>query len=143
MEDQKNQSDNSTSAVDTTPKVTGIGGIFFFSDNVQKTKDWYAKNLGFEINEWGSSGFEFRNVNNPEEIGSLQWTPFEKESDYFAPSKKDFMINYRVQNIEVLVNNLKENGVTILDSIETYDFGKFIHIMDAEGNKIELWEPKE
>jgi len=143
MEDKKNPTNNSASPVDTTPKVTGIGGIFFFSDNPQKTKDWYAKNLGFEINEWGSSGFEFRDINNPEEIGSLQWTPFEKGSDYFAPSKKDFMINYRVQNIEGLVNNLKENGVTILDSIETYDFGKFIHIMDAEGNKIELWEPKE
>ena len=143
MEDKKNPTNNSASPVDTTPKVTGIGGIFFFSDNPQKTKDWYAKNLGFEINEWGSSGFEFRDINNPEEIGSLQWTPFEKGSDYFAPSKKDFMINYRVQNIEGLVNNLKENGVTLLDSIETYDFGKFIHIMDAEGNKIELWEPKE
>jgi len=143
MEDKKNPANNSVSPVDSTPMVTGIGGIFFFSDNPQKTKDWYAKNLGFEINEWGSSGFEFRDINNPEEIGSLQWTPFEKGSDYFAPSKKDFMINYRVQNIEALVTKLKENGVTLLDSIETYDFGKFIHIMDAEGNKIELWEPKD
>ena len=123
--------------------MTGIGGIFFFSENLEKTKEWYTKNLGFEINDWGSSSFEFRNVTNPEEIGSLQWTPFEKGSDYFAPSKKDFMINYRVQNIEGLVTKLTENGVTILDNMETYDFGKFIHIMDAEGNKIELWEPKE
>ena len=143
MEEQNNQTDNSTSTVDTTPKVTGIGGIFFFSDNVQATKDWYTKNLGLEINDWGSSSFEFRNVNKPEEIGSLQWTPFKKESDYFAPSKKEFMINYRVQNIDGLVNKLKENGVTILDEMVSYDFGKFIHIMDAEGNKIELWEPKE
>jgi predicted enzyme related to lactoylglutathione lyase len=143
MEDQKNQTENSTSPVDTTPKVTGIGGIFFFSDNLQETKEWYTKNLGLEINDWGSSSFEFRNVNKPEEIGSLQWTPFKKGSEYFAPSKKEFMINYRVQNIEGLVNKLKENGVTILDSIVSYDFGKFIHIMDAEGNKIELWEPKD
>ena len=143
MSDKKNQTDNPASAGDTTPRVTGIGGIFFFSENLEKTKEWYTKNLGFEINDWGSSSFEFRNVTNPEEIGSLQWTPFEKGSDYFAPSKKDFMINYRVQNIEGLVTKLTENGVTILDSIETYDFGKFIHIMDAEGNKIELWEPKE
>jgi predicted enzyme related to lactoylglutathione lyase len=143
MEDQKNQTENSTSPVDTTPKVTGIGGIFFFSDNLQETKEWYTKNLGLEINDWGSSSFEFRNVNKPEEIGSLQWTPFKKGSEYFAPSKKEFMINYRVQNIEGLVNKLKENEVTILDSIVSYDFGKFIHIMDAEGNKIELWEPKD
>jgi len=143
MEDSKNKTKNTTTAVDTTPKVTGIGGIFFFSDNPQETQEWYVKNLGFEINDWGSSGFEFRDVRKPDEIGSLQWTPFKKGSDYFAPSKKEFMINYRVQNIEGLLDKLKENGVTILDSITSYDFGKFVHIMDAEDNKIELWEPKE
>ena len=134
------QADKSLSPQDTTPKVTGIGGIFFFSDNPEKTKEWYSRNLGLEVNEWGSS-FEFRNANRPDEINYLQWSPFKQGSEYFAPSQKDFMINYRVQNIEGLVNKLRENGVTILDSIETYDYGKFIHIMDAEGNKIELWEP--
>jgi predicted enzyme related to lactoylglutathione lyase len=143
MEDQKNQTDNSVSTVDTTPKVTGIGGVFFYSDNLSETKEWYVKNLGIEINDWGSSSFESRNLNRPDEINSLQWCPFKKESDHFAPSKKEFMINYRVQNIEGLINKLKENGVTILDDMESYDFGKFIHIMDAEGNKIELWEPKD
>ena len=140
MEDPKKQTDNSTSPVDTTPKVTGIGGIFFFSDNPKETREWYRKNLGIESNDYGST-FESRNVDRPDEINQLQWTPFKKGSEYFAPSKKDFMINYRVQNIEGLVNKLKENGVTILDSIATYDYGKFVHIMDTEGNKIELWEP--
>ncbi|WP_025572698.1 VOC family protein [Flavobacterium flavigenum] len=135
MEDQKSNADN------LIPKVTGIGGIFFFSDDPQKTKDWYAKNLGFEISDWGTSSFESRDLNKPEEINSLQWSPFKKGDDYFSPSKKDFMINYRVQNIEGLVAQLTENGVTILDDIATYDYGKFVHIMDAEGNKIELWEP--
>ena len=137
MEEQKHETPNN----DTTPKVTGIGGIFFYSDNPQDTKAWYAKNLGIEINDWGSSSFESRNINNPDEINSLQWKPFKKGDEYFSPSNKDFMINYQVQNIEGLVNNLKKNGVTILDSIATYDYGKFVHIMDAEGNKIELWEP--
>ena len=141
MEDLKNQTDNSTSSADTTPKVTGIGGIFFFSDNPQEMKEWYAKNLGLEINEWGSSSFDSRDINKPDQINSLQWSPFEKGSDYFAPSKKEFMLNYRVQNIEGLVNKLKANGVTILDDIATFDYGKFVHIMDTEGNKIELWEP--
>jgi predicted enzyme related to lactoylglutathione lyase len=141
MEDHKNQTENSTSPADTTPKVTGIGGIFFFSDNPKETKDWYAKNLGFEMSEWGTSSFESRNLNNPDEVESLQWSPFKKGDEYFSPSKKEFMINYRVQNIEGLVEKLKENGVTILDEIATYDYGKFIHIMDAEDNKIELWEP--
>ena len=127
---------------DSVPKVTGIGGIFFYSDNPEKTKEWYTKNLGIEINNWGSSSFESRNINKPDEINSLQWKPFKKGDEYFSPSPKDFMINYIVQNIEGLVIKLKENGVTILDSIATYEFGKFVHIMDAEGNKIELWEPK-
>ena len=127
---------------DTTPKVTGVGGIFFYSDNLKESKEWYTKNLGIEINDWGSSSFESRNINKPDEINSLQWKPFKKGDEYFSPSKKDFMINYTVQNIEGLVNKLKENGVTVLDSISSYDYGKFVHIMDAEGNKIELWEPK-
>lgn len=134
MDDQKNQTDK------TIPKVTGIGGVFFFSDNPKETREWYAKNLGFDVNDWGST-FESRDINSPEEINSLQWSPFKKGDEYFSPSKKDFMINYRVQNIEGLVDQLKENGVTILDAIETYDYGKFVHIMDADGNKIELWEP--
>ena len=141
MEEQKKETTNTGSTNDTTPKVTGIGGIFFYSDNLQETKEWYTKNLGIEINDWGSSSFESRNVNKPDEINSLQWKPFKKGDEYFSPSKKDFMINYQVQNIEGLVNKLKENGVTILDSITAYDFGKFVHIIDPEGNKIELWEP--
>ncbi len=141
MEEQKNQADNPTSPVDTTPKVTGIGGIFFYSDNLKETKEWYTKNLGIEINDWGSSSFESRNIHKPDVINSLQWTPFKKGDEYFSPSKKEFMINYQVQNLEGLLKKLEANGVTILDSVATYDFGKFVHIMDAEGNKIELWEP--
>jgi predicted enzyme related to lactoylglutathione lyase len=141
MEEQKNQIGKSTSPVDTTPKVTGIGGIFFFSDNPKETKEWYVKNLGLEVSKWGSVSFESRNINRPDEVNSLQWNPFKTGHESFSPSKKDFMINYRVQNIEGLVAKLKENGVTILDDIATYDYGKFVHIMDAEGNKIQLWDP--
>lgn len=137
---EKSQSDRALAAQDTTPKVTGIGGIFFFSENPEKTREWYSQNLGLEVNQWGSS-FEFRNANRPDEINYLQWSPFKQGSKYMAPSKKEFMINYRVQNMEGLLKKLKNNGVTVLDSIENYDYGKFVHIMDAEGNKIELWEP--
>ncbi len=140
MKEQKNEAINTPSTNDTIPKVTGIGGIFFYSDNPKEIKEWYAKNLGLEINEWGSSSFESRNIDRPDEINSLQWSPFKKGDEYFSPSKKDFMINYQVQNIEGLVIKLKENGVTILDSITNYDYGKFVHIMDNEGNKLELWE---
>jgi len=125
---------------DTTPKVIGIGGIFFFSENPKNTKDWYAKNLGMVMTPWGAS-FESRNAQNPEEINYTQWSLFKKGDEYFSPSKKDFMINYRVQNIEGLVRKLRKNGVNILDTITTYDYGKFVHLMDNDGNKIELWEP--
>ncbi|MBN1253613.1 MAG: VOC family protein [Bacteroidales bacterium] len=140
MNDKSNQITSDELNNDTTPKVTGIRGIFFFSDNPDKTREWYSENLGLEVNEYGSS-FEFRNANSPNEINYLQWSPFKRESEYFEPSKKEFMINYRVQNIIGLVEKLKENGVTILDEIETFEYGKFVHIMDMEGNKIELWEP--
>ena len=112
----------------------------FFLTIPKKQENGIVKNLGLDTNDYGST-FEFRNINNPEEINQLQWSPFKKGSQYFAPSVKEFMINYRVQNIEGLVNKLKENGVTVLDEIATYEYGKFVHIMDAEGNKIELWEP--
>ncbi len=125
---------------DTTPKVTGIGGIFFGSKNPEETRRWYGKNLGLAIDDYGSP-FEFRNSNNPDELNYLRWSPFEEGTDYFKPSEKDFMINYRVQNIEGLVKKLSANGVTIVDEIVEYDYGKFVHIMDPEGNKIELWEP--
>ena len=125
---------------DNTPKVTGIGGIFFRSKDPKVIKEWYGANLGLAINEWGSP-FEFRNAHRPEEINYLQWSAFDENTDYFEPSKKEFMINYRVQNIEGLVRQLREKGVTIVDEIVEYDYGKFVHILDPEGNKIELWEP--
>lgn len=122
------------------PKVTGIGGIFFKTKDVEKTKEWYSENLGLAVGPYGSS-FEFRNANRPDEINYLSWSPFKEDTDYMEPSTKEFMINYRVQNIEGLVAQFKENGVTVVDEIVRYDYGKFVHIMDPDGNKIELWEP--
>jgi predicted enzyme related to lactoylglutathione lyase len=129
-----------TAVRDTTPKVTGIGGVFFSSESPKKAREWYGKNLGLAMNDYGSA-FEFRNANRPEEINYLQWSLHKKGSKYFLPSEREFMINYRVQNIEGLIRNLKKEGVTIVDTLETYNYGKFIHIMDPDGNKIELWEP--
>lgn len=123
-----------------TPKVVGIGGIFFYSDDPKATNDWYNKNLGVEINDWASSSFESRDIKNPDKVNALQWKAFKSGDAYFAPSKKEFMINYQVQNIEGLLKQLKENNVKILDELKSYDYGKFVHIMDNEGNKIELWE---
>jgi predicted enzyme related to lactoylglutathione lyase len=121
-------------------KVTGVGGIFFKSDNPKEIIRWYGENLGLVTSEYGSL-FEFRQSDNPDKKGYLQWGVFPSNTEYFDPSDKEFMINFRVENIEELVEELKKNGVTVLDSIETYPYGKFVHILDPENNKIELWEP--
>lgn len=121
-------------------RVTGVGGIFFKSKDPKQTKDWYAKHLGLTIDNYGGS-FEWRDAENPEKKGSTIWSPFKEDTTYFAPSPNEFMINYRVENLEALVESLKKEGVTICDDIATYEYGKFVHIMDNEGRKIELWEP--
>lgn len=121
-------------------KVTGIGGIFFKCKNPQAMNEWYKTHLGFNTTEHGTS-FEWRNADDHTQKGITQWAPFKENTKYFEPSTKDFMINYRVENLEALVDALRKESVTILDNIETFDYGKFVHILDIEGNKIQLWEP--
>lgn len=121
-------------------KVTGVGGVFFKCKDPVEMRDWYRDNLGLVTNDYGSL-FEFRMADAPEQPAYLQWSTFSEDTTQMEPSKKDFMINYRVENIEALVKELKAAGVEVLDEIETYEYGKFVHLMDPEGNKIELWEP--
>lgn len=123
-------------------KVTGIGGIFFKCKDPKMIKEWYQKNLGLNTNPYGAV-FEWYQGADSTQKGFTQWSPFKESTTYFAPSTKDFMINYRVVDLVSLLKELKSNGVTILDTIETFDYGKFVHIMDPEGNKIELWEPND
>ncbi len=128
---------------DTSAKrVTGIGGIFFKCQNPGKLREWYKTHLGFSTNQYGAV-FEWRQATDSTKKGYSQWSPFAATTKYFEPSNKDFMINYRVDNLEALVDELKKEGVTVTDKIETAEYGKFIHIMDLENNKIELWEPND
>lgn len=120
-------------------KVTGIGGVFFKCADPEKMRNWYAKNLGI-VSDQGA-GFEWREKDDPEQIGYTAWSTFPADTRYFEPSKKEFMINYRVADLEALVEQMKEDGVTVVDEIATYDYGKFVHVLDPEGNAIELWEP--
>jgi predicted enzyme related to lactoylglutathione lyase len=123
----------------TMKKVTGIGGVFFKCKDPKKMTEWYQKHLGLETNPYGAT-FEWYESPDSTKKAQTQWTPFAETTKYFEPSTKDFMINYRVENLEALVEELKKEGVTIVDKIETYDYGKFVHILDGEGNKVELWE---
>ncbi|MBN7815825.1 VOC family protein [Algoriphagus pacificus] len=121
-------------------RVTAIGGIFFKVKDPSKTKDWYKKHLGLQTDDYGTT-FEWRSSENPDQKGFTQWSPMKDTTGYFKPSEKDFMINYCVENLEELVEELKKEGVTILDEIASYDYGKFVHILDPDGHSIELWEP--
>ena len=123
-------------------RVTGIGGVFFKCQDPDKIKAWYKTHLGMDTDNYGTS-FEWRQGDDPTKKGFTQWSPFKEDTKYFEPSAKAFMINYRVENIEALVKVLRQEGVTILDEVETFEYGKFVHILDPEGNKIELWEPKD
>lgn len=120
-------------------RVTGIGGIFFKCKDPKKTTEWYQKHLGLDTNPYGAT-FEWYESPDSTTKAQTQWTPFAEDTEYFGSSSQNFMINYRVENLEMLVEELKKEGVTIVDKMETYDYGKFIHILDGEGNKIQLWE---
>lgn len=117
------------------PAITGIGGIFFKAKDPQALRNWYEKHLDFKTNQYGTV-FVFGKENG--EQGHLQWSAFSEKTTFF---ERDYMINYRVRNLEGLVKQLRNNGVTVTDSIQAYDYGKFVHILDGEGTKIELWEP--
>ena len=123
-------------------KVTGIGGIFFKCKDPNKMKEWYKTNLGLDTDDYGTNFVWWQGADSTKK-GFTQWSPFAETTKYFAPSTKDFMINYRVENLEALVEELKKEGVTIADKIEIVEYGKFVHIVDIEGNKIELWEPND
>ncbi|WP_136667592.1 VOC family protein [Flavobacterium sp. H122] len=119
-------------------RVTGIGGLFFKTKNPSIINEWYGKHLGLPANDYGAS-FEWKDKNGND--CSTQWSPFKEDSDYFAPSEKPFMVNFRVENLEELLKVLAEEGVTIVGEMQTYEYGKFGWILDPDGNKIELWEP--
>jgi predicted enzyme related to lactoylglutathione lyase len=121
-------------------KVTGIGGVFFKSKDPKKISDWYGDNLGLVINPYGSV-FEFRQGADPKKKGYTVWSPFKEDTEYFKPSEESFMVNYRVADLPALLEDLRGKGVEIVGEIEEFDYGKFAHILDPEGRKIELWEP--
>ena len=124
-------------------KVTGLGGVFFKCDDPKAMNEWYAKNLGLATSDWGAT-FDWRHDDDPSKKGTTAWSTFPQDSKKFNPSEKPFMINYRVENLVELLDELKKDNVTIIDEIADYaEYGKFLHILDPEGNMIELWEPKD
>ena len=125
-------------------RVTGIGGLFFKTEDPKKLKAWYGKHLGFDVTEWGCT-FKWNDLNDQDAKvpARTEWSPFKDDTTYFQPSEKQFMFNYRVENLVELIKVLKAEGVTVVGEVQEFSYGKFGWIMDPEGNKIELWEPKD
>ncbi|GLB52688.1 glyoxalase [Neptunitalea chrysea] len=119
-------------------RVTGLGGFFFKSEDPDAAKEWYKTHLGLNTDAYGCT-FWWKDENGND--CSTQWSPFKKDTEYFKPSEKPFMMTFRVENLEELLTALKEEGVTVVGNMETYEYGKFGWILDPEGNKLELWEP--
>ncbi len=118
-----------------TERVTGLGGVFFKSNDPAAMREWYKQHLGVE------EMFNWKDLSTQED-GCTVWSPFPANTDYFQPSDKPWMFNYRVGILEKLIATLRAEGVTIVGEIQDYDYGRFAYILDAEGTKIELWEPK-
>jgi predicted enzyme related to lactoylglutathione lyase len=121
-------------------RVTSIGGIFFKCKDPGKMNAWYKTHLGLDTSPYGTK-VEWQQAADATEKGYTLWSPFPDTTKYFEPSSREFMINFRVENLEALVEVLKTEGVTVLDAIDASEYGKFVHILDLEDNKIELWEP--
>ena len=121
-------------------RVTGIGGVFFKAKDPEQMRVWYAKHLGFEFDNYGGLVFECPSDEAERSKAQTVWSLFPSDTKYFDPSSAPFMINYRVDNLAALVEQLKSEGVEV-ERTEEHEYGKFGWIMDPEGNRIELWEP--
>ncbi|HJU08538.1 MAG TPA: VOC family protein [Rhodanobacteraceae bacterium] len=117
-------------------KVIGIGGIFFKARDPEALRAWYAKHLGMPVNDYGAT-FE-EDASRP---GVTLWAPFKQDSNYFAPSSREFMLNLRVDDLDALLAKLRADGVEVDANVHEDDNGRFGWIMDPEGTRIELWQP--
>jgi predicted enzyme related to lactoylglutathione lyase len=121
-----------------TGRVSGLGGVFFKSDDPEGIKKWYNIHLGIT-----DETFLWKDLTYPDskELGRTVWSPFPGDTDYFNPSDKPYMFNYRVRDLDSLMKDLQREGVTMAGKIEDTPYGKFGWIMDCDGTKVELWQP--
>jgi predicted enzyme related to lactoylglutathione lyase len=122
-------------------RVTGIGGLFFKGKDPESLREWYRRHLGMDVQEWGGVVFQWQMPERPEPNGSTVWNIFDADTQYFSPSTAQFMVNYRVDDLDSLLAALREEGCNVDAKVEDSEYGKFGWVMDPEGNKIELWQP--
>jgi len=123
-------------------RVTGIGGVFFKSPDPKRLAEWYRIHLGMNVEEWGGVAFQW-SADNPTGTGTTVWSPFKEDTDYFAPSRAAFMINYRVDDLHALLAALRAEGCQVEDKVDESEYGKFGWVLDPDGNKLELWQAPE
>ena len=122
-------------------RVTGIGGIFFKAKDAPALRAWYQRHLGIDVQAWGGAAFTWADAEGQPFAGTTIWSIGPQEGDHFAPSTARFMINYRVDDLQALVQVLRAEGCTVLEKIEESEYGKFAWVIDPEGHKVELWQP--
>lgn len=122
-------------------RVTGIGGIFFKAEDPKTLQAWYQEHLGIQPEKDGYVSFRWLEKDAPGKEGQTIWSPFPKDTKYYDPSKSQFMINYRVKDLDAMLRQLRSQGIEPVGGPEDSEFGRFAWVMDPEGNKIELWEP--
>ena len=121
--------------------VTGIGGIFFKARDPKALAEWYQSHLGLTLEPWGGSVFRWQTPTNPHGQGSTVWNAFEADTGYFAPSAASFMVNYRVDDLDAMLAQLRAAGCAVDAKVDSSEQGRFGWVIDPEGNKVELWQP--
>ena len=124
-------------------RVTGIGGIFFKAKDAPALRAWYQRHLGIDVQAWGGAAFTWTGADGKPSGGTTIWSIGPQEGDHFAPSTAPFMINYRVEDVRALVEQLKGEGCNVHGKIDASEYGTFAWVIDPEGNKVELWQPPE
>ncbi len=123
-------------------KVIGVGGVFFKSSNAKKLGAWYKKNLGVDVQDWGGASFQWEEKPASAHQRFTVWSPFPKDTKFFAPSREPYMINFIVDDLDGVVKRLAKARIKIdPKGIEASEFGRFAWVVDPDGRKLELWEP--
>lgn len=122
-------------------RVTGVGGVFFKASDPKKLASWYAQHLGLQLEDFGGAILRWPE-DQANDDGLTVWHLAERDGDWFQPSDSSFMINYRIDDMDGMIQQLTEGGVEIVKGPEEHENGRFAWVMDPEGNKVELWEPK-
>ncbi len=121
-------------------RVRGIGGVFFKAKDPAALARWYSDHLGVELEAWGGARFAWKEL-DPRGDACTVWNPFSADTTYFAPGTATFMINYRVDDLDAMLAQLRAAGVQVEDKIDDSEYGRFGWAVDPEGNKVELWQP--